>query len=252
MPKKYCKKEFLTPEDEPSTSAVVSWYGDVKWDKDNNGGNVSFLEVSSCHEVVRLHRTYEMTHVAWIAQVRKLRDHVNDYLIFLESVSDEEIVEKEFTKTELIHTPDEIQSDINNTWIKTNDVEVKLPNIFPKLSIKAEEKRPNLCTDQEITEWLNKTIDGSLSFDAVIFSSGRTLAHILAICKRLPKDFNQWTITNGFGWTVAHEAANAGCLPSDFGKDDLNLWDMKTHRGLTVKEVYDEYKEKHLDNLNKK
>ena len=57
----YCKKEFLTDSPEPSTSTVVSFYGDIKWSKDESGGNVSFLEISSCHERARLHRTHEMT-----------------------------------------------------------------------------------------------------------------------------------------------------------------------------------------------
>ena len=81
----YCKKEFLTDSPEPSTSTVVSFYGDIKWSKDESGGNVSFLEISSCHERARLHRTYDMTEQDWIKQVKKLRDHINEYLEFLET-----------------------------------------------------------------------------------------------------------------------------------------------------------------------
>lgn len=79
----YCKKEFLTDSPEPSTSTVVSFYGDIKWSKDETGGNVSFIEISSCHERARLHRTFEMTEQDWIKQIVKLRDHINDYLDFL-------------------------------------------------------------------------------------------------------------------------------------------------------------------------
>lgn len=81
----YCKKEFLTDSPEPSTSTVISFYGDIKWNKDDVGCNLSFLEISSCHERARLHRTYEMTEEEWILQVLKLRDHINEYLFFLES-----------------------------------------------------------------------------------------------------------------------------------------------------------------------
>ena len=81
----YCKKEFLTDSPEPSTSTIVSFYGDIKWSKDESGGNVSFLEISSCHERARLHRTYDMTEQDWIKQVKKLRDHINEYLEFLET-----------------------------------------------------------------------------------------------------------------------------------------------------------------------
>jgi hypothetical protein len=87
--KRWVKKQFLTAENEPSTSTVVSFYGDIKWDKDATGGNVSFLEISSCHERARLHRTFEMTHTEWVEQVRALRDHVDGYLEFLQSIPED-------------------------------------------------------------------------------------------------------------------------------------------------------------------
>lgn len=80
----YCKKEFLTDSPEPSTSTVVSFCGDVKWSKNVEVGNVSFLEISNCHERARLHRTYEMSEQEWINQIKRLRDHINEYLEFLE------------------------------------------------------------------------------------------------------------------------------------------------------------------------
>lgn len=79
----YCKKEFLTKGNEPSTSTVVSFSGLIQWGKNEKPEHVSFLEISSCHEKARLHRTYEMTADDWILQVEKLRDHINDYLDFL-------------------------------------------------------------------------------------------------------------------------------------------------------------------------
>lgn len=79
----YCKKEFLTKENEPSTSTVVSFSGLIQWGKNDKPEPLSFLEISSCHEKARLHRTYEMTPGDWILQVEKLRDHINDYLDFL-------------------------------------------------------------------------------------------------------------------------------------------------------------------------
>jgi hypothetical protein len=85
MPKNtYCEKEFLTKSPEPSTSTVVSFYGDIKWDKDTEGGNVGFLEISSCHERARLHRTYDMSEEEWLCQVKRLRDHINEYVKFLQ------------------------------------------------------------------------------------------------------------------------------------------------------------------------
>ena len=81
----WCKKEFLTPENEPSTSTVVSWAGEVKWSSSQDSKeDLYFIEVANCHEKARLHKTYEMTVDEWKRQVKKLRDHLNEYLQFLE------------------------------------------------------------------------------------------------------------------------------------------------------------------------
>ena len=85
----YCKKEFLTDSPEPSTSTVVSFYGDIKWSKDESGGNVSFLEISSCNSKIRLHRKNEQTFQEWVAELCRLRDHINDYLNFFEEIKEE-------------------------------------------------------------------------------------------------------------------------------------------------------------------
>jgi hypothetical protein len=80
----YCKKEFLTPENEESTSSVVSWARPVQWKPEQDGKeDLYFLEISSCHERARLHKTYEMTEQDWIDQVKKLRNHINEYLAYL-------------------------------------------------------------------------------------------------------------------------------------------------------------------------
>lgn len=83
---KWCKKEFLTDSPEPSTSSVVSFCGEMQWGKSDKPEPLSFLEISDCHEKVRLHRTYEMTIAEWTAQVKRLRDHINEYLDFLGSM----------------------------------------------------------------------------------------------------------------------------------------------------------------------
>lgn len=81
----YCKKEFLTDENEQSTSSVVSFSGMVQWGRNDKPEELHFLEVSNCHEKARLHRTFEMTKEDWITQVKRLRDHINLYLDFLEA-----------------------------------------------------------------------------------------------------------------------------------------------------------------------
>ncbi|RLI67689.1 MAG: hypothetical protein DRP02_14050 [Candidatus Gerdarchaeota archaeon] len=81
----YCKKEFLTDSPEQSTSSVVSFSGRVQWGKNDKPEPISFLEISNCHEKARLHQTYEMTDAEWVMQVKRLRDHINNYLTFLET-----------------------------------------------------------------------------------------------------------------------------------------------------------------------
>jgi len=81
---KYCKKEFLTDAPEPGTSTVVSFSGFVQWGQNDKPEPLDFLEISSCHEHARLHRTYEMSADEWVQQVKRLRDHINEYLCFLE------------------------------------------------------------------------------------------------------------------------------------------------------------------------
>jgi hypothetical protein len=37
----------------------------------------------------------------------------------------------------------------------------------------------------------------------------------------LPDGFQDWTLADETGWTVAHEAAEHGCLPPDFDRWEL-------------------------------
>ena len=92
--KTYCRKEFLTDHPEPSTSTVVSFCGLVQWGKNDKPEPLSFLEISNCHEKARLHRTYEMNEQEWIEQVERLRDHINNYLVFLKNNQDREEIEE--------------------------------------------------------------------------------------------------------------------------------------------------------------
>ncbi len=89
MHKTYCKKEFLTDSPEPSTSTVVSFSGEVQYRNDENPELVSFLEISSCNSKIRLHRKNEQTFQEWVAELCRLRDHINDYLNFFEEIKEE-------------------------------------------------------------------------------------------------------------------------------------------------------------------
>jgi hypothetical protein len=45
----------------------------------------------------------------------------------------------------------------------------------------------------------------------------------------LPQDFDQWTLADEYGWTIAHEVAYRGCLPENFSQ-----WDMADNNGWPV------------------
>jgi hypothetical protein len=99
-------------------------------------------------------------------------------------------------------------------------------------------------TREEIEELLRLAFIGELPKDFndwdLTDSHGRTIAHKVAGAGHLPKNFGKddpllWALADKQGWTVAHEAALYNHLPEDFGKDDPSLWDMKDDRGITVK-----------------
>ncbi len=77
------KKEFLTPEDEPSTSTICSFAGKTKWREDLPPFDNYSLAISDCKDTAKLHKTEEMSVSEWIQQVEKLRDHIDAYLNFL-------------------------------------------------------------------------------------------------------------------------------------------------------------------------
>ena len=52
----------------------------------------------------------------------------------------------------------------------------------------------------------------------------------------LPADFDQWDLATPSGWTVAHEAAQWGCLP-----DGFDQWALVDDRGRTVASVAAEH-----------
>ena len=65
---------------------LVLWFhglGKLNGVRQDSEEDLYFIEISSCHERARLHRTYEMSMAEWVDQVTKLRDHLNKYLEFL-------------------------------------------------------------------------------------------------------------------------------------------------------------------------
>lgn len=87
MKKTYHKREWLTKVGDPATPAVVSFAGKTKWGGEDNPSEFFMLEISSCHDKVRLHKTSDQTKEDWIKQMEKLHSHIGSYLEFLKSQS---------------------------------------------------------------------------------------------------------------------------------------------------------------------
>jgi hypothetical protein len=64
--------------------------------------------------------------------------------------------------------------------------------------------------------------------------NGETVAHYYVKYQRkLPSpDFDQWSLSDEHGTTVAHYAAARGLLPPGF-----DMWELTDRRGLTVRDV---------------
>jgi len=75
-------------------------------------------------------------------------------------------------------------------------------------------------TQDEILELFNKAKDGTLPSDFQDWSlcdeDGWTIAHTAAYCSHLPKDFDQWDLKDDCGITVADIAGRNSILPNDF------------------------------------
>jgi hypothetical protein len=73
-------------------------------------------------------------------------------------------------------------------------------------------------------------------WDLKIDEEGNTIAHLAAQYGCLPPDFDKWDLANDYLWTVAHDAACCDNLPPDF-----NQWDLANNYGWTVAHVAIEY-----------
>ena len=85
MEKSHNEREWLTKIGDPATPSVVSFAGNTIWSGDEHQSEFFLLEISSCHDKVRLHKTSDQTKEDWIEQMEKLHNHIGRYLEFLKS-----------------------------------------------------------------------------------------------------------------------------------------------------------------------
>lgn len=83
----YCKREWLNPQDSPSTGSVVAYDGIVK---DCEGEYRStFLQIGDCFGKVKLHKASYDTMEDFIEKMKKLRTIIDEFIDHLEETKEE-------------------------------------------------------------------------------------------------------------------------------------------------------------------
>ncbi len=90
----------------------------------------------------------------------------------------------------------------------------------------------------DIEELFKMTRDGTLPEDFKDWSLsdeyGWTVAHVAVHSGCLSKDFEDWSLSVNSGWTVAHSAAYNRNLPKDFHLTHPDVWKLRDCRGISV------------------
>ena len=84
MTKHYNSRVWLNSSQSPSTGSMVCYYGKSSWDEEQID---MFIEVSSCHEIARLHKSRTDTAQQYIAKLRKMQKELSKYIEFLDDTA---------------------------------------------------------------------------------------------------------------------------------------------------------------------
>ncbi|BCS55200.1 hypothetical protein GSbR_26010 [Geobacter sp. SVR] len=79
----YSKRYWLNAEGHSSTGSAVAFHGDSPWDRDGKREKITFLEISDCHNKVRLHRSDFDDMAEFIVKMEKLRDAITEFVSHL-------------------------------------------------------------------------------------------------------------------------------------------------------------------------
>lgn len=80
-----------------------------------------------------------------------------------------------------------------------------------------------MSTEEELSEFVNELFD--------MARRGTLTRYHHQVCRERA-GFDLWEVADGDGWTLAHEAADAGTLPADFDR-----WELSARDGTTVAHV---------------
>ena len=79
--KKYSSRKWLNKKGDPSTGSICCYHGASSWNKKTTD---SYLEVSDCHNSIRLHKTKTQSDHDFLMKMKKIRKSIDDFIEFLE------------------------------------------------------------------------------------------------------------------------------------------------------------------------
>lgn len=79
----YCDRQWLNPDGHPSTGSVVAYHGESPWDRDGKPDVMTILEISDCHNKVRLHCSEKDTVIDFIAKLDVLSQVIDRFAAHL-------------------------------------------------------------------------------------------------------------------------------------------------------------------------
>lgn len=78
--KTYATKKWLNSEKDPSTGAICCYAGPAPWQPKRK---TLYLEVSDCHNSVRLHKNEIQTKKDFINKLVSLKEEIDNFINFL-------------------------------------------------------------------------------------------------------------------------------------------------------------------------
>ena len=82
----YSNRQWLNPDGHPSTGSVVAYHGESPWSRDGKPDVMTMLEISDCHNKVRLHQSEKDTMEQFVLKMETLRDVIDEFVAYLRSV----------------------------------------------------------------------------------------------------------------------------------------------------------------------
>ena len=79
----YSNRQWLNPAGKSSTGSVVAYHGEAPWTNNEKQETMTVLEVSDCHNKVRLHRSENDTMEEFIEKMEKLRGVIDEFVSYL-------------------------------------------------------------------------------------------------------------------------------------------------------------------------